>query len=61
MSTTNGSPVATVIPNADADACGYTGCRDSDGLVTVDPDDPNHDRRTVCSEHLIDYLEELRR
>lgn len=60
MNTTDDPPVATIITNAAADACGYTGCRRDDGLVTVVPDNPTRERRTVCSTHLVAYLEELR-
>lgn len=55
---TSETPVATIDPETEADACDE--CERTDGLVTVDPDDPDRPRRTVCSIHLVEYLKELR-
>lgn len=63
MRTAEGSPngdpaVATLDPDPDAGVCDE--CEHTEGLVTVDPDDPDRPRRTVCSIHLVEYLEVLR-
>lgn len=59
MSTADPS-IATVDPDADDDVCDDPDCSHTDGLVTVDPDAAAADRRTVCSTHFVEYLEELR-
>lgn len=52
--------VATVTPRPEAEDCEGDDCEASEGLATVDPDDPDRDARTLCGNCRLAYFEELR-
>jgi len=54
-------PIATIIPCPHAEVCGAVGCHGSTNLLGIEPARPSADRRTLCPDHFIDYLEEVSR
>lgn len=52
-------PVATITPRPEAEDCDGDDCDESEGLATVDPDDPDRDARTLCGNCRLDFFEEL--
>lgn len=51
---------ASVILDPDAQVCSRDGCQRADSLVAIDPDGPENERRTVCPDHLVEYLQKVR-
>lgn len=51
--------IATITLDPTTLTCEFTGCHETDRLVTVTPDTPGREDRTVCGNHLVDYLERL--
>lgn len=55
------APIATIIPQSSPGDCERTDCLRTANLVQVIPDRPDKDTKTLCGDHLPEYLQEVAR